>query len=130
MGTDTPKKNNIAVWIIVGILAVIIIRYIYVSNSTSTDISDTNSYISQNSVSPIEQITQQKLDTGSYEIIGTNHAPTVQNFYVLIKFKDLSEQNLQSFIDKFRREFCFGNCNIDLYDTKSVLSLIDKYPLE
>jgi hypothetical protein len=70
------------------------------------------------------------LDKNTYEILGTNHYPTTENYCVLIKNIAIQKDSLQKFVDKFRREYCKNQCNIDLLDDKSVYPLIYKYPLD
>lgn len=70
------------------------------------------------------------LDKNTYEILGTNHYPTTENYCVLIKNIAIQKDTLQKFVDKFRREYCKKQCNIDLLDNKSAYPLIYKYPLD
>lgn len=70
------------------------------------------------------------LDKNTYEILGTNHFPTTENYCVLIKNIDFQKDTLQKFVDKFRQEYCKKQCNIDLLDNKSAYPLIYKYPLD
>lgn len=70
-----------------------------------------------------------KLDANEYEIIKTNHNSAVQNFRVYLKRKDFDKHYVYQFIKAFRRENCTMNCNVEVYDSKSILSLIDVYPL-
>lgn len=72
----------------------------------------------------------EKLDTSTFEILLTKHNATVDNFYVLIKFKDFDEKKIRTFISKFRKEYATQNANINLYDSKKIEPLINKYPLE
>lgn len=72
----------------------------------------------------------EKLDPNSYEILKTEHNAAVENFHVLIKFSDFDKDKIFDFVKKFRNENCTRNCNIMVYDTKSILPLIDKYPLQ
>lgn len=71
----------------------------------------------------------KNLDSKDYEIIKTDHNPTVQNFHVLIKQKGFDKESVFQFVKRFRQEHCIMNCNVFVYDTKSILPLIDKYPL-
>lgn len=71
-----------------------------------------------------------KLDTSLYEIIRTPYTPTVQNFEVLIKFNEFNQESIKKFIEKFRKEYCTNKCNISIYDSKEIIDLIDKKPLE
>lgn len=70
------------------------------------------------------------LDKNTYEILGTNHYPTTENYCVLIKNISIQKETLQKFADKFRQEYCKKQCNIDLVDSKTVYPLIYKYPLD
>jgi hypothetical protein len=72
----------------------------------------------------------EKLDPETYEIIKTDHKSTVHNYHLLIKYPNFDKEYIFDFIAKFRNEYCTKNCNIMVYDTKSILHLIDKYPLE
>lgn len=71
-----------------------------------------------------------QLDKNTYEILGTNHYPTTENYCVLIKNISIQKETLQKFVDKFRQEYCKKQCNIDLLDNKSAYPLIYKYPLD
>lgn len=71
-----------------------------------------------------------RLDTSLYEIMKKETRPTVENFHVLIKFSDFDENKIAEFIKQFRDEFCTIQCNIYVYDSKSIQDIIDKYPLE
>jgi len=71
-----------------------------------------------------------ELDPSEYEIIKKGHYPAVQNFHVLIKKKGFDKDYLHEFTQRFRNKYCTMNCNVNLYDTKSILPLIDVYPLE
>jgi len=72
----------------------------------------------------------KKLAPELYELIITEHNVAVQNFYVVIKYSDYNRDNIFDFIKKFRNEHCTRNCNVWIYDSKSISPLIDKYPLE
>lgn len=77
-----------------------------------------------------EQAKLEKLETSVYEIIKTKQNATVKNYYVLIKYSAFDKDKVREFIEKFRNEFCSNSSNVYIYDTKSISSLIDKYPLE
>lgn len=70
-----------------------------------------------------------KLKQSDYELLKTNHNSTVQNFDVLIKHSKFDKEYLYQFTKQFRAEKCKISCNINLYDSKSILSLISLYPL-
>ncbi len=72
----------------------------------------------------------EKLDESTYEIINLKTTPVVSNYYVLIKFSDKSKERVNEFLEKFRRQYCVNKCNISIYDTKDILPLINKYPLD
>ena len=63
-----------------------------------------------------------------YEIIKTSHNRSVQNFHVLYK-KKITKDAITNFIAKFKKWYCTDKCNINIYDSKSVISIIDEYPL-
>lgn len=71
----------------------------------------------------------KNLDSKDYEIIKTDHNSTVQNFHVLIKQKGFDKESVFLFVKRFRNEHCTMNCNVLVYDSKSILPLIDKNPL-
>jgi hypothetical protein len=72
----------------------------------------------------------ENLDSKDYEIIKTNHNSLVQNFHVMIKQKGFDKESVFLFVKRFRQEHCTMNCNVNVYDSKSILPIIDKYPLE
>ncbi|AOM79506.1 hypothetical protein [Pedobacter steynii] len=71
-----------------------------------------------------------RLDPNDYQILKTNHNTIVENFHVLLKHKNFDKNYVYQFIKAFRKENCTKNCNVELYDSKSILNLIDVYPLE
>ncbi|MBR1558479.1 MAG: hypothetical protein IJ647_12145 [Prevotella sp.] len=64
-----------------------------------------------------------------YEIIETNHQPKVENFYVLYKGSDRTEERLKAFVRKFREMYATMDANVELYDSAVVKPLLKKYPL-
>lgn len=71
----------------------------------------------------------KNLESEDYEIIKTDHTSTVQNFHVLIKQKGFDKESVFLFVKRFRNEHCTMNCNVLVYDSKSILPLIDKNQL-
>jgi len=71
----------------------------------------------------------KKLDQTKFKILTTNHYPAAENFHILLKPQAFTQDSLQNFINRFRNEFCTKECNINLYDDKSIKSLVTKYPL-
>lgn len=71
----------------------------------------------------------EELDKSFYNIIKTNHQPTVANFHVLIKFSSFNEEDIMGFIKKFRNEYCLSRCNVYIYDSDIVLPYIDQLDL-
>lgn len=87
--------------------------------------------IKNNNIANAKQF--EKLDKKLYEIIKTDSKPTVDNFHILIKFTGYNFHNqdkIREFIEKFKKEFCTRNCNINIYDSKSVLTLIDNFQIK
>ena len=80
-----------------------------------------------NLVQPLQSLTE--LQPSEYEIIKTTNNSAVQNFHVLVKQSKFDKDYLLQFTKRFRAEHCTSNCNVDLYDTKSILPLIGVYPL-
>lgn len=64
-----------------------------------------------------------------YEVIDTDHKPKVENFFVLYKGADLSDENLSAFVNKFREMHATIASNVELYDSSVVKPLLKKYPL-
>lgn len=69
------------------------------------------------------------LNEAEYEIIDTDHKPKVENFYVLYKGTDFSDEKLIAFVKKFREMHASMDANVELYDSSVVLPLLKKYPL-
>lgn len=69
------------------------------------------------------------INNNVYEIIKIEEEKLVTNFYVLWKGELISQQALNDFDKRFRKEYCKVSCNVSYYDTKSIESLIDVYPL-
>jgi hypothetical protein len=76
-----------------------------------------------------KRIIQKKIDPEIYEILRTNHVPKVENFYVLYKGEKFDKESLNYFFEGFREIHATKDCNINLLDDKSILSLIDKFSL-
>lgn len=76
-----------------------------------------------------KRIIQKKLDSQIYEILSTNHYPKAENFNVFYEGQKIDDKSLNYFFDSFRENFATKDCNINLFDDKSIISLIDKYPL-
>lgn len=76
-----------------------------------------------------EKQSLRKLNPKEYEIMKTEHKPAVQNFHVLLTHLNFDKNYVYQFVKQFRKENCTMNCNVYVYDTKSVLSLVDLYPL-
>jgi hypothetical protein len=71
-----------------------------------------------------------KLNAKEYEIMKSGHKSTIQNFHVLLKHPNFDKNYVHQFIKQFRKENCTMNCNVYVYDTKSILPLVDVYPLK
>ena len=72
---------------------------------------------------------ENALREDEYEIIDTNHQQKVENFYVLYKGTDRSDEKLSAFVQKFREMHATMNANVELYDSAVVKPLLKKYPL-
>lgn len=69
----------------------------------------------------------KELDALSFEIIKEVKKPVVTNYHILIKQHDFNKEKANDFIKSFRKFKCKGDCNINLYDSKEIIPLIDKY---
>jgi len=69
------------------------------------------------------------LNQSDYEILKTEHNSAVDNYHVLLKKKEFDKNYVYQFIKQFRKENCTNNCNVNLYDNKSIEKLIGIYPL-
>ncbi len=72
----------------------------------------------------------KKLDLSSFEVINIESKALVDNYYLLLKMKNIDEVTLNEFVISFRAEKCKKDCNINLFDTKSIKKYIGKYPLD
>lgn len=65
-----------------------------------------------------------------YEILSTSHNPSIEVFHVFYKGDMIDEKSLILFVDGFKEKHSIKNCNVMIYDDKSIKPLIDKYPLD
>ncbi len=72
---------------------------------------------------------ENALREDEYEIIDTDHKPKVENFFVLYKGADFSDEKLTAFVSKFREMHATMAANVELYDSSVVKPLLKKYPL-
>ena len=70
------------------------------------------------------------LDEKSYTILKTKHNLVVENFYVLYKSSKVDDLSLKCFLKNFRNYYATIDSNIQLFDDKSVLHLINKNTLQ
>ena len=72
------------------------------------------------------------LDTINYSLLKHEALNLVDNYHILIKYKYRvsDSEKLNLFAQQFRDENCKSNCNIYLYDSKIIVDLIGKYPLD
>ena len=75
-------------------------------------------------------ISNQPLGLGDfeYEIIKTKEYPNVKNFYIFYSESN-NVDTLFQLSQLFRKANCYGNCNISIYDSKDIIGLFGKYPL-
>lgn len=72
---------------------------------------------------------KDRLLSSQYEILKVDHNHAVENFYVFYKSPEVKEESLKIFISKFRKEHATKQANVNLYDSKDIIDLIGKYPL-
>lgn len=63
-----------------------------------------------------------------YDIISTTENNVSKNYNIYLNIKNLSKDEIISFIKQFREKNC-TTCSISIFDTKSIKELIDIYPL-
>lgn len=93
------------------ILTVNLLMYSCTSNTTSTH----------------ETKTMDKSKDYEYEIIGTKHNNAVENFFIFLKTKDLSEQSVEAAMMRIKSEVCTRQCNICAYDNKTYFYKENEY---
>lgn len=71
-----------------------------------------------------------QLDESKYEVFYLTSNKVVSNYHVLLKENITNKDSVKVFVDKFRAQWCVKGCNVYIYDSKDILLLIDKYPLE
>lgn len=111
--------------LIIVVLIISLLSCVQESSNKSTQKDSTTKNLNQQSIAKVE-----KLDTNLYEIIKRTTNPKVTNYYVLIKFSDFNKDTIIDFIQKFKNEFGYETSNVDLFDSKKAISLVDKEPLE
>lgn len=65
-----------------------------------------------------------------FEMLKTKHNPTVENFYIFYKGLTSEKDSIKKFVEGFRDTYATKPSNIYLFDSKSITSIIDKYPLK
>ncbi|MEO5910818.1 MAG: DUF2971 domain-containing protein [Pelobium sp.] len=69
------------------------------------------------------------IDIKSFKILKELHHPLIENFYVLYKKDKKNELLLNEFFTGFKENFSTKDCNIYLFDSEIVSSLLGKYNL-
>lgn len=72
---------------------------------------------------------ENELKEDEYEIMDTCHRPKIENFYVLYKGVEQSDEQLLKFVNKFREIHATMDANVELYDSDVVKPYLKKYPL-
>ena len=66
-----------------------------------------------------------------YQILFFRNVGSLTNYYVLLLWDDFTEDSLKALADYIKEEENpNGSCNIHIYDSKDILPLMEKYPLE
>jgi hypothetical protein len=71
----------------------------------------------------------KEIDPNSYDVILEKHQGNIINYYLHYK-GIINEEEIKSFIGSFRKHISSGQCNVNLFDSKSIKKSIGKYPLE
>lgn len=69
------------------------------------------------------------LNEKDFEILKKVDNASVTNYYVYYKSKNKTEEVITMFSKAFSKKVCTSKCNIYVIDSKSIINLIDKYPL-
>lgn len=77
-----------------------------------------------------ERIIENRLLPSQYEILKIDHKHAVENFHVLYKGAKIKKELLERFVSKFREEYATKQSNVNLYDSKDIVDLIEVYPLQ
>lgn len=64
-----------------------------------------------------------------YETILTTENNVSKNYHILLDISDLTKEDIKSFVYQFREKNC-SSCTINIYDSKTIKDLIEKYPLK
>ena len=66
-----------------------------------------------------------------YQILFSRNVGNLTNYYVLLLWDEFTEESLSDLADYVKeKESPEGSCNIHIYDSKDILPLMEKYPLE
>ena len=81
--------------------------------------------------SEIKEDTSVYEENKDYQVIYEKTIGTMLNVHVLLLAKTTEEEKLES-ITKYIKKMKYGNvsCNINIYDSKDIVPLIEKYPIE
>jgi len=92
--------------------------------------SDNNSYeLKRKLVHENTRKISNKISNNDFELLKTNHTLQIENFDVLYKGEKKDDESLNYFFESFKENFATKDCNISLFDDKSVYPLLNKYPI-
>lgn len=84
----------------------------------------------QDSQNKIEENCNYK-ENEDYQILYSKKQGRVINFHILLLWKEFDENKLEKLTKCIKLEKSpNSNCNISIYDSKEIVNLIEKYPLE
>jgi hypothetical protein len=69
----------------------------------------------------------KKVKNYGYEIVGTKHNTAVDNYFILLKTKDFSEQSVKTAMTEIKSELCTRQCNVCAYDDKTYYDIENEY---
>lgn len=70
----------------------------------------------------------KKINNNDFELLKTNHTAQIENFDIYYK-GEKNDESINYFFESFKENFTTKECNISLFDDKSVYPLLIKYPL-
>lgn len=74
---------------------------------------------------------EQKLENKDYQILSSKRHGKITTYRVLVRWTQVDENKLHTLAKSIKKKISPTRpCNIALYDSKDIVSLIEKYPLE
>jgi len=69
------------------------------------------------------EVRKINLSAYSYQILGINHYPAVENYYLLIRTNDFAKENIERILGEIKGKVCKRSCNVWAYDARKYYEL-------